>query len=318
LQVKSKPFLLTILFLSIALILTPVLATYTPHQGDTFSYYEVQNLSNGTGDYAGYTEQSIINGTEIMNDLTNNGNVSAYYSWTSAWSNNQGQSQNNASSGNFAFSPTTFLYTNGTDDQERYVNPTVWFCMDPSTSQGNTFDLLNTMMTVVNTKYDYHLPSQNRNIRTIFAQGNSSYQRDDVYGQFAATYTWNTYFDPVSGYIVGYSYNEQDTNGSTEFTFTDTLYITSSSYSLTAISEINVTTTIIIITIIIIAVTIIAILIRLRKRSFQQSNIPPTTSPKPAPNAKCPYCGADIYIGAENVTKCEYCGREVHRLSANS
>ena len=316
-QVNSKLFFLAIPFLSFALVATPVLAAFNPHPGDTFNYYEVQNLSNGTGDYAGYTEQTKINGTEIINGLTGDGNVSAFYSWTSTWRNSQSQSQNNASSGNFTFSPTTFLYTNGTDDQEGYVNPTVWFCIDPSTSRGSTFDLLNTMMTVINAKQSYYLPSQSRNVYTIFAKGNSSYQRDDAYGQFTATYTWDTYFDPASRYIVGYSYTEQDINGSTGFTFIDTLYITSSSYSLTIVPETNVTTILIVVAIIIVVI-IIAVSIILHRRSSKRSNMPPAPHVKPAPNAKCPYCGAAIYIGPENVATCEYCGREVHREPANS
>ena len=70
--------------------------------------------------------------------------------------------------------------------------------------KGGTFYLLNTQMTVISRNYSYHLPSQNRNVNTIFAQGISNYLRNDTYGQFTATYTWNAYFDPSTGYIVGY------------------------------------------------------------------------------------------------------------------
>ena len=115
-----------------------------------------------------------------------------------------------------------------------YVNPSVWFVMDNSIPTGGTFSLLNTVMTVISTNYSYYLPSQGRNVNVIFAQGQSSYQRNDIYGQFSATYTWKAYFDPSTGYIVGYSYNEQDNNNAgTGFTYTEELYVNSTSYPLT-------------------------------------------------------------------------------------
>jgi hypothetical protein len=69
----------------------------------------------------------------------------------------------------------------------------------------------------------------------IFAQGQSSYERNDVYGQFSVSYTWKAYFDPSAGYIVGYSYVERDTdNSGTGFTYTEDLNVNSTSYPLTA------------------------------------------------------------------------------------
>jgi len=87
-------------------------------------------------------------------------------------------------------------------------------------------------MTVESSDYNYFLPSENRNVYAIFAQGDSSYQRNDDYGQFTATYTWKAYFDPVSGYIIGYDYTEHDTNPSAGFTYTEKLHITQASYPL--------------------------------------------------------------------------------------
>src|SRR5208283_5138114 len=69
----------------------------------------------------------------------------------------------------------------------------------------------------------------------ISAQGSSNYLRNDQYGMFTAEYTWNAYFDPSSGYIIGYDYVEHDTNSSgTGFSYTNDLYVTSTSYPLTA------------------------------------------------------------------------------------
>ena len=234
--------LVIILSLLLALFMAPVAAAYVPHVGDHFSYYEVTNLGSGTGDYSGYSEQATYNGVETMNGINADGTVSAQYSYSYTWSNSTGTTETGTPSGTFTFSPVTFLYVNGTDDQTGYVNPTVWFVMDNSIPIGGTFSLLNTEMTIESKNYSYFLPSQNKNVNVIFAQGDSSYERNDVYGQFSATYTWKAYFDPSTGYIVGYSYNEQDTNSSgSGFTYTEDLYVTSTSYPLTTAAASNPT-----------------------------------------------------------------------------
>jgi len=339
----SKSFVVIALLLSLALFSVQAFAAYVPHQGDYFSYYEVQNLGSGTGDYSGYTEQTIINGTGAINGVTANGTVSAYYSYSYDFSNSSGSTETGGSSGNFTFSSNNFLYINGTDDQTGYVNPTVWFCMDNSIPEGGTFTLLNTLMTVKSTNYSYFLPSQNRSVYAIYAQGESSYERNDVYGQFTATYTWDTYFDPSSGYIIGYDYTEHDSNPSgTGFTYTENLYINSASYPLTTAptaspngsSDLMKDALYIAAIVIIIAIILIIIYAASRRRrrlqkhpSQQPVYTPPSEPPSPPPpqdinltpkqapvqqivikevvKVKCRYCGALIDSTAE---KCPFCG----------
>jgi hypothetical protein len=339
-RLNSKSFVSISLLLSLALFSVHCFATYVPHQGDYFSYYEVQNVGSGTGDYAGYTEQTIVTGTENVNGVTAEGIVSAHYSYTWNFSSSEGSTDSGGSSGDFTFSSDTFLYINGTDDQTGYVNPTVWFCMDNSTPEGGTFYLLNTLMTVMSKNYSYYLPSEDRNVYAIFAQGNSNYQRDDVYGQFTATYTWNTYFDPSSGYIIGYDYTEHDTNNfGTGFTYTEKLYINSASYPLTTAPATNpneLMTYAVLIVAIIVVITIILIIFyvasrrrkRLPKHPSQQLVYTPPSEPSPPPppqdinltpkqppvqqivikevvKVKCRYCGALIDSTAE---RCPFCG----------
>jgi hypothetical protein len=339
----SKSLVALALLLSLALFSVQAFAAYVPHQGDYFSYYEVQNLGSGTGDYSGYTEQTIINGTETINGVTADGTVSAYYNYSSSFTPSTGSTETGGSSGNFTFSSSDFLYIDGTDDQTGYVNPTVWFCMDNSTPDGSTFTLLNTAMTVKSKSYSYFLPEQNRSVDAIFAQGNSNYQRNDVYGQFTATYTWNTYFDPSSGYIIGYDYTEHDTNPSgTGFTYTENLYVNSASYPLTTapttnpnlISDLMKDAPYIAAIVIIIAIIAIILYAASRRRrrlpkhpSQQPVYTPPSESPQPPPpqdinltpkqppvqqivikevvKVKCRYCGALIDSTTE---KCPFCG----------
>ena len=332
----SKSFLVFALLLSLVLFPTYGVASYVPRQGDYFSYYEVENLGNGTGNYAGYSEQTIVNGTETMNGVSGDGIVSASYSYSWAWSNSTGGTETGSSSGDFTFSSATFLYVNGTDNETGYVNPTVWFYMDNSTSEGGTFNLLNTEMTVKSSTYSYYLPSQNRNVNAIFAQGNSKYQRNDEYGQFTATYTWNAYFDPSTGYIIGYNYVEQDINSSGDgFAYTDTLYVNSASYPLTAEASnpggLNLDPTqyveigAIVLVIVIIAIIIYAVSRSRRtlpKHPSQQQHPQPgpppqdiDLTPKQPPvqqivikevvKVKCRYCGALIDSTAQ---VCPLCG----------
>ena len=320
----AKPFLVIALLLSFALLITATASiAYTPKVGDHFSFYEVENLGSGTGNYAGYTEQTTVNGTEIVNGTIVNGIVPVSYSFVWTFSSSTGGTNSGKVSGNFTFSSLTFHYVKGTDNQTGYVNPHVWFCMNNSLPNGGTFYLLNTEMIVMSKDYSYSLPSANENVQAIFAQGSSSYQRNDVYGQFNAVFTWKAYFDPNSGYIIGYDYTEQDTNSTGNgFTFTDNLYINSADYSLTVVpSGVSPDVLLIVAIVIIIVVIVTAVyavsIRRLPKRSSQQSNIPPSTPPK-GPAIKCPYCGGLVYFGDKEITNCEYCGREVRKPPSDS
>lgn len=217
---------------------------FVPQPGDYFNYHEVESVGNGTGTYAGYTDQTVVTGGERMDGVVGN-TVSANYSYSYNYSNNQGNSSSGSQSGDYTFSSTSFLYVNGTDDQVGYVNPTVWFAMNNSLPVGGTFSLLNTQMTIISKNYTFYLPTEGKYVSTIFAQGNGTYYGspdNDAYGMFNAKYTWNEYFDPSTGYVVGYSYVEQDSNSSgTSFTYTDDLYVTQTSYPLTIVAVSPVT-----------------------------------------------------------------------------
>jgi hypothetical protein len=330
-------FLVVIISLSLALMPALVAASNPPRPGDYFSYYEVENLGNGTGSYAGYSEQMVVTGMETMNSIDVSGVVSAYYSYSYNWSSSTGGAETGSSSGNFTFSSTTFLYINGTDNQTGYVNPTVWFYIDNSIPKGGTFYLLNTEMTIISTNYSFYLPSQGRYVSAIFAQGSSSYLRNDEYGQFTATYTWGAYFDPSTGYIIGYSYTEHDADSSGNgFGYTDNLYVNSTSYALTTAAAGTTGTGIsdlalygyvivgIIAVIVIVAILAYAFSRRNRRRTLpkhpsQQAPMPPPPpnidlTPKQPPvqqivikevaKVKCSYCGALIDSTAQVCPNC--------------
>jgi hypothetical protein len=241
---------LIFLILLIGVLLSPIVlprvsvavVSFTPQQGDHFSYSEVENLGNGTGSYVGYTEHTTLSGGETMNGVSES-TVSASYEYSYTWSNSESSSTTASQSGNFTWSDSSFLYLDGTDDQQGYTDPSVWFAMSSSLPLDSTFTVLNTQMTIISRNYSFYLPTEGKTISTIFAQGGGSYSGspdDDSYGTFNAKYTWNEYFDPTTGYIVGYTYSEQDLspNGNgTGFGYTDDLYVTSTSYQLSVLSS---------------------------------------------------------------------------------
>jgi len=208
-----------------------------PQKGDFLDYSESITVNDGQGVYTGYTDQTEISGTESMTAVRGS-SVSTYYSVTSQFSNNQGSSTANSFSGYFTWSSDNFTYMIGTDNQQGYSKPTyVWFAIDPSVAVGSTFYVLNTQFTVSSKNYSLQLPTEsNKYVQTIEGKATGEHQRNDDYGVFTATYNWYEYFDPSTGYIVGYNYLEQDNGGyqgqSGSFTYTDNLYVTSTSYPL--------------------------------------------------------------------------------------
>lgn len=229
---------LPVLAVPLLLLLTALPAAsahYLPRAGDHLDYTETIVLDGGNGNYTGYNENTFINGSIAVASVLPNGTENASYQSSTHWMNNNGQSEKFPSVGTFTFSADTFHYVQGTDNQTGYTDPYVWFFMNSSLGRGATFYLLNTPFTVVSTNESHAGPgSPTGYVATIYALGNGSYQRNDVYGVFTATYSWAAYFDPSTGYIVGYVYTEHDTDAAGDgFTWVDTLSVTATSYPLT-------------------------------------------------------------------------------------
>ena len=337
--------LLAAVVLLVGLTLGTASAHYTPRSGDTFSYAESIDLLNGTGNYFGYTESTTINGSLTITGVAPNGTESARYYYAFQYQNSTPASFQGTSSGPFTFSAQTFLYVDGTDNQTGYTNPYVWFFMDDSLALGSTFYALNTEMTVMNTSYNFDLNTgAGGYVKTIFAEGTGSYLRNDSYGKFDATYTWKMYFDPATGYIVGYYYAEQDSDGAGNgFSWTDSLGVTQTSYPLTAGSAPSNPTgsggasdeelLVAIVVVVVVVVIIVLAVSRARRRpslprhsyTGQTSYAPPPMGPPPpgihltpygqpavqqivvkeTVKVNCRYCGALIDTTAE---KCPFCG----------
>ncbi len=321
------PLIVIVILLSLSLASTPIHAStrYVPKPADYFNYHEIADLNNGQGNYAGYTEHTVTDGGETMNTVYPNGTVAAHYSFSWSFSNSSGSHTTGSSKGNFTYSSTTFYYLKGNDSQTGYVNPTVWFYMDNTVPKTGTFGLLNTQMTVLDTNASYQLASQNRYVQSIHGQGSSNYHRNDIYGNFNAAYTWDTYSDPSTGYIIGYNYVEHDTdNSGNGFTYTDNLYVTTTSYSLATAaappgpglsSLLYPLIAFAAILLIIIIIVIVAVVARRRRglpqHAYDYSRTPTPYAP-PAPQTinlepKQPPA-QQIVIKEVAKVKCKYCG----------
>jgi hypothetical protein len=333
--------ILRLVFLSIMVALgTAVVGPaghYVPQSGDSFHYNEVVSLNNGYGSYQGYTENTTYTGNLSVTAVAADGTESAYYEYTYQYENNSGGSSSGTQSGPFTFSAVTFHYVQGTDGQVGYTNPYVWFYMNNSLPVGAGFYVLNTGMIVVSKAYDYHLgTAAGAYVTTIFAEGNGSYQRDDSYGVFSAQYNWKEYFDPATGYVVGYTYTEQDSNttANSGFTWTDTLEVTSTTYPLTAgtapatgssssSSSLSWTLVIAVIVVLVIVVVIVAWALRARRRhplpehsargqvQYTAPMAPPPLGPPPPPISLTPSgqpAVQQIIIKETVKVNCRYCG----------
>jgi len=325
-------------------------SAYSPQKGDYFDYSETIVVNNGQGSYSGYTDQTQVTGMEEVNNVVGS-TVSSSYSYSSQFSNNQGASSTNSSSGQYTWSSSALTYINGTDNQFGYSQPVyVWFAMNPSLAVGSTFEILNTQFSVLSKNFSVLLPTEgNKYVQAVQTKGTGLYQRDDSYGVFNASYTWYAYFDPVTGYIVGYSYLEQD-NGQYQgtpgsFTYNDTLYVTSTSYTLALAAppsqgsgsgSLGMAPYLVYIVALVVVVVIVGIIAysagrRRRKDTLpKHSYAPPTPPPQPAPPSEpfgsridlgskpteevvirevakvnCKFCGTLIPTTAE---RCPYCG----------
>ncbi|MCI4367541.1 MAG: hypothetical protein L3K08_07305 [Thermoplasmata archaeon] len=210
------------------------MAQTPPRSGDRFRFHETITLGQGEGNRSGYTEDQFINGSYAVESVGPDGSASVAWAIKGVYVDSLQTDQSFADGGNFSFSPSTYRYVSGSDNQSEFAGPFVWFFVNGSLPVGASLHLQNSSFSVVSTDAPFPMPSSPTGyVQTLFAEGTGTYERNDYRGDFTAAYDWKVYFDPVSGYIVGYAYTEQDSdvNGN-GFTWTDTLAVTDTSYSL--------------------------------------------------------------------------------------
>lgn len=333
-------FILMLLFSS----MHPVSA-YTPQKGDYFKYTENTIVNNGSGVYTGYQDQTLTNGTESVTNVSGS-SVTTAFAYTYSYSSNQGSKTAGSNQSSYVWSTKSYTYTSGSDEGVGFggipfSTPLyVWWAINPNVSVGSKLFLLNTEFTVQTLNYSFQVPGQGY-IKSIEVLGSGVYQRNDTYGVMQARYNWAEYFDPSTGYIIGYIYSEQD-NGQWQgqaggFSYTDTLYETQTSYPLVIVSAttasaastvststINSGAFIDLLIVALIVVFLVVVAVAMSRRRHSRDDLPrhSTYSSSP-PNVhfdtgrpsevverqtevyKCPYCSGTYPITRQN---CPLCG----------
>jgi len=213
---------------------TPAASHYLPHPGDGLVFQQYVNVSGGFGNYSGYTESDAVTGYLNVTAVLANGTETASYVYLGYFQNTT-KSYHWVAKGTFTFSAHTYRYVVGTDNQSGLDRSGVWFYTNSSATIGSTFSALNYSLRVQSLagRFGLHHGSGGY-VEGIQAIGTGVYARDDVYGVFSAAYVWEAYYDPATGYIIGYHYDEYDSDAQGNgFVYTDLLRVTSTTYTLT-------------------------------------------------------------------------------------
>jgi len=202
---------------------------YLPQIGDSIVFQEYTNLSGGYGNYSGSTVTNettgYLNITTTPANLTDKvtyvyfGTVRVNGSAPTAW----------GAKGSFTFSARTYRYVRGTDDQVGLGGSGEWFYTNSSASVGSSFTALDYELTVRSTSTPFGLHHGSSGyVDAIYAVSNGTY----TYGNFTAAFVWQTYYDPSTGYLLGYVYTEQDLDGRGDgFVYTNVLHDTETSFT---------------------------------------------------------------------------------------
>ena len=189
-------------------------------------------LSNGVGNYSGYTEQTIESYRYTIQSVVGN-NVTVYGHGTWTYSNNSGGNLAGGWTETFSFSSANRTYLWGFDVNGTYTNPSVWFWIPTPESVGSTVRILSSNYTVKSLDSDiwYGFPPAPRSGIQLEAFG--SYLRTDEYGFFHANWQDDYWFAPSTGLVIAEQYTEHDSNsGGDGFEWQEQAFVTSSSYAI--------------------------------------------------------------------------------------
>ncbi|HYM39841.1 MAG TPA: GNAT family N-acetyltransferase [Thermoplasmata archaeon] len=214
--------------LALVLLATAPAIAGTPATGDFLEFDQKTTVGEGQGNYTGYTETTQSHYRYSVSSVAGNTvSVTGTGSWS--YSNSLGSSSSGSDVYHPVFPLGTRKYLSGNDVVvSDPANATVWFWIPVPTAVGHVIQVLDEPLTVQSLSATYWIGAVPH--ATILLQGTGSYNRDDVYGRFFATYTDKYYYDANTGFVVGEQYTEQDSDGFNGFVNSTTLTVTSSSY----------------------------------------------------------------------------------------
>ncbi len=209
--------------------ITVVVAAATPHQNDFFEYDYNVIVDEGVGWYAGYAET--MHSHSRYDIVSVDGDLITVHR-TGSWSFTATDGSNNwhLIDSQFTFDSSTRKYVGANDLDFATIDPTVWFWVKTPLVVGDNVQVLDEMLAVTNVDSTTWLGLVPH--KGVALENSGSYNRNDVYGQFYATFTDVYHFDKESGIILSERYMEQDVNGADGFRYREEITFTASSYSI--------------------------------------------------------------------------------------
>lgn len=203
-----------------------------PQPGEWFAYdYDIY-LTNGVGNYSGYTEQTTEHYRYTIESVVGD-NVTVFGHGTWTYTNNSGGNLAGGWTETFSFSESSRQYLWGFDVNGTYQNPSVWFWIPPTVHVGDRVRILDANYSVQSRSSDvwYGFPPTPRTGIELTASGAQA--RKDQYGNFASSWTDNYWFDVATGLLIAERYTEHDSNPAGDgFDWQELASVTSSSYAI--------------------------------------------------------------------------------------
>ncbi|MFX0059051.1 MAG: GNAT family N-acetyltransferase [Candidatus Hodarchaeota archaeon] len=231
----------TVLIIFFVIIPVSIQLFGIPYLGVSFSSHDIEfnyvynwNLRGIDGWYEGYKEFFKSNGHYTVDFSGNVATVNAEVDWKfiSRLFGYVEESYGSYETYTFSYSLTDGSYLSGTDQDYDTSGMNVWFHI-PQGLSASQYSLLNSSYIKLGSGIIWvgHLMP----FTGIKLHDSGEYFRDDIYGEFDATYTVDNYFTQ-KGHLIGEIYNEHDvgydfeTGYYSEFLISSYVFITSASY----------------------------------------------------------------------------------------
>jgi GNAT superfamily N-acetyltransferase len=205
----------TVLIILFVIIPVSIQLFGIPYLGITFSNHDIEfkyvynwNLRGTGGWYESYSETFRSNGHYTVDFSGNIANVNAEVSWkfVSRLFGNKEEEYGSSETYAFTYSLINGSYLSGNDQDYNTSGMNIWFHI-PQGLTASQFFLLDTNYTKqgIGVIWAGHLMP----FTGIKLHDNGEYFRDDIYGQFNASYKVDNYFTN-NGYLIGEVYTEED------------------------------------------------------------------------------------------------------------
>lgn len=218
---------------AVVLLLPPVRAAPSPTTGQYFEFDDNTYLTNGQGNYSGYSEQETAHYRYTVQSVAAD-NVTLFGSGDWSWTNSTIAPVNGNWAATFSFSTTTRLYTQGFDVLGQFTRPYVWFWVPSGLKVGQIVPILDDNLTVVSLSSTVWLGNFPPTPRVgVELQSTGAFVRNDVYGLFDASYTDRYWFDPATGFVIAEYYDETDSASQGGFEWQEQVFTTTASFPIT-------------------------------------------------------------------------------------